>query len=60
MVNIIDNSSDFIKTICPGCKKDIKAIKIENNLRVRMKEGPFKTTIRLLGCPKCKIVFFIQ
>lgn len=48
-----------IETECPICKKTVNAIKIENNIRAFLtNEDQFETTLRLFGCPECRLVFW--
>ena len=50
-----------IETECPTCKKTVNAIKIENNVRTYLtNEDQFHTTLMLLGCPECRLVFWCK
>ncbi len=52
-------STYTIETKCSNCKKTVNAIKIEQNIRSYLSEDArFKSTLILLGCPKCKSVFY--
>ena len=55
----LDPQSRTIEMECPSCNKEIHAIRIDNNLRVFLSEDDqSETSIRLLGCPACHIVYW--
>lgn len=58
MVSILDYSTQFVKTKCPSCKSEIKAIKNNTNIATWLKEEEHEVPICLLGCSECKIVFW--
>lgn len=43
--------------ICPLCKKQVKAIKLERK-EVDLKNSEWQNEIQILGCPECHNVFF--
>ncbi len=42
---------------CPSCKKQVKAIKL-NEETVYVQDSDWHNKIQLLGCPECHNVFF--
>ena len=43
--------------ICPLCKKQVKAIKLERK-EVNVQDSDWPNEIFILGCPQCRNVFF--
>lgn len=45
--------------ICPSCKKQVKAIKLDRK-RVNVQDSDWQNEIFILGCPECQNVFFYE
>lgn len=53
------DATNIMRANCPNCEKEVDAIKISNERKsIPESYDTLRYTIHILGCPKCKNVFF--
>lgn len=48
----------YLESLCPNCKKKVKALRFDSKRFQINEKTHLKNTINILGCPVCRIVFF--